>query len=229
MKNNYRQDLLKELNQEGVSQKDAEELLQTAFSLSKLSTIRRSYEFKKLQAKKISSQKLRGRLFFEFPRILIPIFAVLVLLLGSSSVVLAQKSLPGNPLYPVKRLSENIAVSINPKFKEEIKNRREKEVKELHEQEKNFYINKAEKHQEQKEEKNDEKNVKSEKDIKQIDNSENKSSQKNSEVTKELNQIKEKEGTSKNEEKEVKGINTENPSSNKDHDEEKESGKEKKN
>ena len=132
-------------------------------------------------------------------------------------------------LYPVKRLSENIAVSINPKFKEEIKNRREKEVKELHEQEKNLDINKTENHSEQKEEKNDEKNVKSEKDIKQIDNSENKSSQKNSEVTKELNQIKEKEGTSKNEEKEVKGINTENPSSNKDHDEEKESGKEKKN
>lgn len=129
MKNNYRSDLLKELNQEGMSQKDAEELLQTAFSLSKLSTIRRSYEFKKIKAEIISSQKIRGRFFFGFPRILIPALAVLILLFGTSSIVLAQKSLPGETLYPVKRVTEDVIVTFNPVFKEVVFKRRVEENK----------------------------------------------------------------------------------------------------
>lgn len=152
--NNFRNELLKELNQEGVSQKDAEELLQTAFSLSKLSTIRRSYEFKKLQARKISSIKTNNSFFivrvcrellsFKLldssgkagfarrinKRVFIPIFAALVLLLvGSSSIVLAQKSLPGETLYPVKRVTEDVIVTFNPVFKEVVFKRRVEENK----------------------------------------------------------------------------------------------------
>ena len=59
------------------------------------------------------------------------VFLSLILLLGFTSVVGAQNSLPGQPLYPVKIASENIASFINPSFKDEILKRRSEEIKEL--------------------------------------------------------------------------------------------------
>jgi hypothetical protein len=57
--------------------------------------------------------------------------AVVFLLIGMTSVASAQTSLPGNWLYPVKRLSENTAVKFNPNYRATLMMRRADEVKQL--------------------------------------------------------------------------------------------------
>lgn|SRR3989344_1369681 len=94
--------------------------------------IERSYEFKKRFVESLIGEKKEKKKFVFFPRIFVPVFITLLLLfLSITSVVKAQKSLPGETLYPVKRLSENIISVIRPEFKEEIQQRREEEIKDL--------------------------------------------------------------------------------------------------
>lgn len=183
MKNNFRQDLLEEIKDQ-ASEKEAEELLEVAFKLNNLSAIRRSYNFKKAQVKKIISVKPQKRSFFAFPKILIPVFAALVLLLGSSTMVLAQKSLPGSTLYPVKRLSEDMIVKINPNFKQEIIQRRLEEEKE---------IKKAENHAGKEKDIIEEKSATTEAKEKNEIKTESQGSKKEIEETKEEKKIEDKE------------------------------------
>lgn len=153
---NYRDELLKELSEAGSSEKESKELLEIAFKMSDLSTIRRSYQFKKSFIEKLQSchsglpavrQGLsRMRTFLDsgcalltkmtFPKIFAVSFAVILFFVTFTTVVNAQKSLPGDPLYPVKRLSENVIVAVNPKFKNEVLIRRSEEIKELTEKNK---------------------------------------------------------------------------------------------
>ncbi|MDO8657424.1 MAG: hypothetical protein Q7K55_01690 [Candidatus Levybacteria bacterium] len=141
---NYRNELLEELKQQGVIEKDAEELLQTAFKLSDLSVIRRSYQFKKSFIERLQSRHsgpFRIRTFLDsgcasltrmtFTKIFVAIFAVILFFVTFNTVASAQKSLPGDTLYPVKRLSENIVSRVNPGFKDEILLRRSEEIKDL--------------------------------------------------------------------------------------------------
>lgn len=53
------------------------------------------------------------------------------LLLGMSSVTFAQSSMPGNWLYPVKRLSEDVTVKANPNYRATLMMRRADEVRAL--------------------------------------------------------------------------------------------------
>lgn len=115
----------------GVSHKEAEELKELAARLNLLGSFRRSDELKEQFLAKFSDRQERKAFFW--PRVLAPALALVLLLfiLGGGSVVLAQKSLPGNFLYPVKRLSEKVNASFNPEFRQEIIVIRSEEVKDL--------------------------------------------------------------------------------------------------
>lgn len=64
---------------------------------------------------------------------LAPLGAALIVgvLLGANVVAYAQTSLPGNWLYPSKRLSEKVAVAFDPGYRATLMMRRSQEVKEL--------------------------------------------------------------------------------------------------
>jgi citrate lyase gamma subunit len=53
------------------------------------------------------------------------------LLIGTSTVTFAQSSLPGDWLYPVKRLSENAAVAVDSNYRATLMMRRAEEVNQL--------------------------------------------------------------------------------------------------
>jgi len=57
--------------------------------------------------------------------------AAIVLLIGTSTMAFAQSSLPGSWLYPVKRLSENTAVAVDPGYRATLMMRRADEVRQL--------------------------------------------------------------------------------------------------
>lgn len=137
--NNYREDLLKELLKENESQKNSQDLLDIAFKVNNLSSIRRSYEFKKsflrkLQTRHSGGYSLAGRLQnlkkqILFPKIFAISFAVIILFISFAAIATAQKSIPGDVLYPVKVMSEKVIKKVNPQFKEEVIKRRTEEIK----------------------------------------------------------------------------------------------------
>jgi len=57
--------------------------------------------------------------------------AMVTLLVGMAVVSFSQSSLPGNVLYPVKRVSENTAVAANPSYRATLMMRRADEVRQL--------------------------------------------------------------------------------------------------
>jgi len=57
--------------------------------------------------------------------------AVVFLVLGMGTVSYAQSSLPGTLLYPVKRISENAAVAMDPSYRATLMMRRAEEVNQL--------------------------------------------------------------------------------------------------
>src|SRR3990172_6061690 len=124
-------DLVKELKIRGLSQTEAEELGEAAKSIGQIGRFTRSNEVKEQFLIKLLGTKEKQS--FVWPRLFAPAIAFVLILavLGTGSVVFAQKSLPGDVLYPVKRLSENVAVSLKPELEQEIIIRRSQEVKDL--------------------------------------------------------------------------------------------------
>ena len=120
--------LAEELKSEGALENEAEDLALLSKNLSNLYAFERSSDFK---AKFLEQELLTKNKFFISRQKFAAVFLSLILLLGFTSVVGAQNSLPGQPLYPVKIASENIASFINPSFKDEILKRRSEEIKEL--------------------------------------------------------------------------------------------------
>lgn len=120
--------LKEELMKEGALEKEAEDLTLLSKNLSNLYSFERTSA---LKHKFLEQELLKQNNFFASRQMFAAVFLALILILGFTSVVGAQKSLPGEPLYPVKIASENIASFINPSFKGEVLKRRSEEIKEL--------------------------------------------------------------------------------------------------
>src|SRR3990167_5433237 len=127
-------DLEKELKIRGLSQAETEELGQVAESITQIGRFSRSEKVKEQFLVKLLGARKRES--FAWSRLFAPAVAFVLILavLGTGSVVFAQKSLPGDVFYPLKRLSENVAVSLNPALEQKIVVRRSQEVKDLVEQ-----------------------------------------------------------------------------------------------
>lgn len=128
MNDNNLKNLIKELKAEGALERQAEELAFLSKNLSNLYSFERSSALKTKFLEK--SLIIKNKSFIN-RQMFITAFLSLVLLLGFTSVVGAQISLPGQPLYPVKRLSEDVISFIIPPFKGEVLKRRSEEIKEL--------------------------------------------------------------------------------------------------
>lgn len=138
MKNDFEEQLISELKDQGALEEEARDLMMVFSKVSKASEIERSQTFKKSFLDKLGEkEKIDRKTFFFSPRVYVPALAfALLLFILITEVVNAQKSLPGQPLYPIKRLSENIVKAVNPGFRDEILRRRSEEVKSLTEQKK---------------------------------------------------------------------------------------------
>lgn len=122
--NNLKEELMKE----GALEKEAEDLTLLSKNLSNLYSFERSSA---LKHKFLEQELLSKNKFFVSRQMFVAVFFSLILLLGFTSIIKAQSSLPGQPLYPVKIASENIASLINPSFKDEVLQRRSEEIKKL--------------------------------------------------------------------------------------------------
>lgn len=144
-------ELEKELEMGGAKKKEISELISIVDKLSEFSKIERSFATKRKFLEEPIADKTFSLPFlpslFWLPRQirLLPGWAlslvisfVLVILVGTGSVWAAQESLPGEPLYRVKRLSENIVSSVKPEFKSQMLIRRSEEIKGLIEEKKDF-------------------------------------------------------------------------------------------
>lgn len=120
--------LKEELMKEGALEKEAEDLTLLSKNLSNLYSFERSSA---LKHKFLEQELLPKNKFFVSRQMFAAVFLSLILLLGFTSIIKAQSSLPGQPLYPVKIASENIASLINPSFKDEVLQRRSEEIKQL--------------------------------------------------------------------------------------------------
>lgn len=137
MKNDLKEQLIKELESQNVSKEELEGFSDILLKISRVLNIERSYAHKMSFLENLRKSLKEEKKFFLPFRILAPALAlVLLLFIFIAGVVNAQKSLPGQPLYPVKRLSENIVKAVNPSFKDEIIKRRSEEIKELTNQKK---------------------------------------------------------------------------------------------
>jgi len=135
MNKDFKNQLIQELRNEGADLDEQKDLLQIVSLIGKTSKISRSESFKRSFLDKLSKDKEK-RIFFS-PRAYIPVFLfILLLFVLVTSVVSAQKSLPGQALYPIKILSEKIIKRFNPSFNSEILRRRSEEIKSLIEQKK---------------------------------------------------------------------------------------------
>src|SRR3990167_1907256 len=107
-------DLVKELKIRGLSQTEAEELGEAAKSIGQIGRFTRSNEVKEQFLIKLLGTKEKQS--FVWPRLFAPAIAFVLILavLGTGSVVFAQKSLPGDVLYPVKRLSKTVPFPETP-------------------------------------------------------------------------------------------------------------------
>lgn len=137
--------LFEELKIEGASEKELEELVPVLNRLSAVKKHERSYLLKR---KFLEEKTMEVKRFAFFPKwFFAPAIAFsLFLLIGVASVTYAsQKTLPGDSLYPIKRLTESARTLIDSNFKKDAIVRRSVEVRRLTEekQEKPKLINKA--------------------------------------------------------------------------------------
>lgn len=131
-----RDELINELTAAGAEPSEAVELAKFEESL-KRPMLERSHSFKLKNIRGLLDQldKPSG---FDWHRFIRPFgLALGGLSLAGASVFASQGSIPGEPLYPVKRLSETVFERINPEFKNEIPVRRSEEVKSLIERNEN--------------------------------------------------------------------------------------------
>lgn len=128
--------LKKEFIAEGASYEEAENLVDLKYKIGGVSDFKRSDKFKRTFLSKLYEKDANVRIFprarFFTPAFMTGLVLVLVILITAG----AQAALPGQPLYPVKILSENILKTVNPSFKDEILRRRSEEVKTITEQKK---------------------------------------------------------------------------------------------
>lgn len=122
--------LLEELISAGATQKEASELTEFVQTLQKPS-LTRSLEFKESQAERLV-EKLGKQRNFNIRKLFTPVaIAAASLSVATISAFAAQSSLPGDPLYPVKRLTETVIQTVDPKFQEQLPVRRSAEVESL--------------------------------------------------------------------------------------------------
>jgi len=137
--------LFEELKAEGASGKEMEELIPVLNKLAVIKKHERSYILKRkfLEDKVVSSK--RSTFFVKWFFAPAIAFSLLLFVGAVSASYASQKSLPGDPLYPVKRLTEDARTLIDPNFKNEKIVRRSEEIKKLTEEkeEKPKFINKA--------------------------------------------------------------------------------------
>lgn len=134
MKNNDFEKIILELEDAGASKKEAEELSLLSQNISNLLKVERSVIVKNQFLGSLTKNQ-ETQASFARKWLVIPLLIVLfIMFLGSYTVASAQKSLPGEPLYPVKILSENLAAAVVPGFKGEILQRRSEEIKTLSQQ-----------------------------------------------------------------------------------------------
>lgn len=125
-----RDDLINELIAAGAEPSEAAELANFEQSL-KRPMFERSQSLKLKNVNQVLDQ-LNKPSGFDWRAFIRPFgLALGGLSLAGASVFASQGSLPGEPLYPVKRLSETVLEQINPEFKDEITVRRSEEVKSL--------------------------------------------------------------------------------------------------
>ncbi len=131
-----RDELINELIAAGADPSEAEELANFKDSLKK-PMLERNQSFKLRQVNQISSN-LNKPSGFDWRRFIRPFgLALGGLSVAGASVFASQGSLPGESLYPIKRLSETVFEKIKPEFKDEIPVRRSEEVRSLIEKNKN--------------------------------------------------------------------------------------------
>lgn len=137
MKDDFEGQLIKELKSQNASEEELEGFSDILLKISRTYNIKRSYAHKMYFLENLRKSPKEDKIFFVPFRILAPaLFLAILLFVGITTVASAQKSLPGQPLYGVKRISENIISVIDPSFKNEILRRRSEEVKELTNQKK---------------------------------------------------------------------------------------------
>ncbi len=132
-------ELIKELLKSGASSKEAEELSQLTKVFDGLK-VERSYLLKR----KFLEGEIREQKRFIPRWFLAPALAfALVILVGGLTAAKAQSSLPGDPLYPLKRATEEAISIIDPSFNNQILQRRSEEVEKVSQQESPKKLNKA--------------------------------------------------------------------------------------
>ncbi|HTB48697.1 MAG TPA: hypothetical protein VK712_01295 [Verrucomicrobiae bacterium] len=122
MKSQRSNNLSEELKLAGASDTEAHELVAVASSLKHLKDSRSS------AAKSMRHGQLQSKL-----RAFIPIGLTSLggLALGMAVVIFSQTVLPGSLLYPVQKLSDNVAMSANPDYRGTVMMKRAQEVKQL--------------------------------------------------------------------------------------------------
>ncbi len=122
--------LTEELTSVGAGGLEASVLAELVDSLPD-TKLERSSQFKSTQVESILA-KLPKKNGFSLRRLLPPVGIALASLSAVAvSAFAAQGSLPGEPLYPVKRLSEVVLQTLNPGFQDQLPVRRSEEIKKL--------------------------------------------------------------------------------------------------
>lgn len=121
-----------ELIAAGAAENEVEELAYFSKNLSNGLGFKRSAVVKNKFLHKVENinQAPSSNLFVLHRSLFASVLGV-VLLLGFATIVSAQDSLPGQPLYPIKRITENVVSTVNPSFNSEIIKRRSIEIKDL--------------------------------------------------------------------------------------------------
>ncbi len=134
--NNIKTGLKKELKEAGAEGEELEKLMQISGKLMELSNLEVSKDIRQKVLRRITEEPPNKEKTF-FPKwAVVPLITVVILFLGLTTVVSAQKTQPGETLYPLKRVSEDVFRKVDPNFKNEIIVRRSEEVKKLAEDEK---------------------------------------------------------------------------------------------
>jgi len=122
--------IMEELKTAGANENEAEELAYFSKNLSNVLSFERSVETKNRFLEKVESMsQIPSGNFFVNHRSLFASVLGVILLLGFATIVSAQDSLPGQPLYSVKRITEEVVSTVNPSFNAEILKRRSVEIK----------------------------------------------------------------------------------------------------
>lgn len=128
--------LLQELSSTGISDSERTDLQKVARHLGKVPKVERSADFKSQQARRLyarltlAENEQKKTVPNHLLRWFMPALATL-LLMPAVIVGAAQQSMPGEPLYGIKRFSESVAVKFVPAWHDDIALRRSAEVKEL--------------------------------------------------------------------------------------------------